>query len=59
MSTWGCRVAAIPPSAFYSPKDVPLAASLARFCFCKTEETLQDAVVRLRTRLPQYWTATP
>ena len=39
-------VAAIPPSAFYmNPAD---GATLARFAFCKTEETLQEAGRRLR-----------
>ena len=39
-------VAAIPPSAFYhNPAD---GATLARFAFCKTEETLQEAAERLR-----------
>lgn len=39
-------VAAIPPSAFYSnPAD---GAGLARFAFCKKEETLQKAGERLR-----------
>jgi len=47
-------VAAIPPSAFYSDDHIPLAANFARFCFCKTEQTLTDAVERLRTRLPAY-----
>jgi aspartate/methionine/tyrosine aminotransferase len=52
-------VAAIPPSAFYSPAHVPLAAHQARFCFCKTEETLTDAVARLHARLPAYWSPQP
>lgn len=47
-------VAAIPPSAFYSDDHIPLAANVARFCFCKTEQTLTDAVERLRARLPAY-----
>jgi N-succinyldiaminopimelate aminotransferase len=39
-------VAAIPPSAFYhNPAD---GATLARFAFCKNEETLQTAAERLR-----------
>jgi aspartate/methionine/tyrosine aminotransferase len=44
-------VAAIPPSAFYSPGHKPLAANLARFCFCKTDEVLDLAAQRLRQRL--------
>ncbi|MCB0035059.1 MAG: aminotransferase class I/II-fold pyridoxal phosphate-dependent enzyme [Anaerolineales bacterium] len=39
-------VAAIPPSAFYqNPAD---GATVARFTFCKTDEALQEAAVRLR-----------
>jgi aspartate/methionine/tyrosine aminotransferase len=39
------RVAAIPPSAFYSnPAD---GKALVRFAFCKTEETLREALKRL------------
>lgn len=40
-------VAAIPPSAFYSPPHKHLARHLARFCFCKTNETLDAAAQRL------------
>lgn len=40
-------VAAIPPGAFYSPAHKHLAHSLARFCFCKTDETLDAAAQRL------------
>jgi aspartate/methionine/tyrosine aminotransferase len=43
-------VAAVPPSAFYvDPKSAPL---LARFCFAKQDETLQEAGKRLK-RLPE------
>jgi N-succinyldiaminopimelate aminotransferase len=46
-------VASIPPSAFYhNPAD---GAGLARFAFCKTRATLEDAARRLeklKTRLP-------
>ena len=45
-------VAAIPPSAFYSEKSVPLAANYARFCFCKKDELLHEAARRLRSNLP-------
>jgi len=38
-------VAAIPPSAFYDHKEH--ARGYARFAFCKREETLREAVVRL------------
>ncbi len=39
-------VAAIPPSAFYSnPAD---GRKLVRFAFCKTEQTLREALVRMR-----------
>lgn len=40
-------VAAIPPGAFYSPAHKHLARNLARFCFCKTDETLDAAAQRL------------
>jgi len=40
-------VAAIPPSAFYSKENKHLAANLARFAFCKSDETLQEAQKRL------------
>lgn len=44
-------VAAIPPSAFYAnPAD---GAHMARFTFCKKEETLQKAAERLK-KLPQH-----
>ncbi len=43
-------VAAVPPSAFYlDPADAPL---LARFCFAKRPETIEQAAQRLR-ELPQ------
>ena len=41
------RVAAIPPSAFYSEAHKPLARHWARFAFCKRPETLERAVERL------------
>ncbi|KAI9220880.1 PLP-dependent transferase [Blastocladiella britannica] len=41
-------VAAIPPSSFYSRENAHLAENLARFCFCKTDETLLQAVERLQ-----------
>lgn len=44
-------VAAIPPSPFYSPEHQYLTDNLARFCFCKTDELLQEAAVRLTKRL--------
>jgi len=40
-------VAAIPPGAFYSEEHRHLAARLARFCFCKEDETLVVAAARL------------
>ena len=40
---------AIPVSAFYSPQNAALAANLVRFCFCKTDDLLEDAARRLRT----------
>jgi aspartate/methionine/tyrosine aminotransferase len=39
------RVAAIPPSAFY--ENTRYGKTYARFAFCKTEETLREAVRRL------------
>jgi N-succinyldiaminopimelate aminotransferase len=40
-------VAAIPPSAFYSDAHKHHARHLARFAFCKKEETLREAAARL------------
>ncbi len=40
-------VAAIPPSAFYSPPHKGEARALARFAFCKTDPLLQEAARRL------------
>jgi aspartate/methionine/tyrosine aminotransferase len=45
-------VAAIPPSPFYSTAHQPLADSLARFCFCKTDDMLDEAARRLRRMAP-------
>lgn len=44
-------VAAIPPSHFYSEAHQHLTDNLARFCFCKTDDMLDEAAQRLRTRL--------
>ena len=44
-------VAAIPPSAFYSAQHQFLADHLVRFCFCKTDEMLDEAAKRLRAGL--------
>lgn len=44
-------VTAIPPSAFYSSDHQYLTDNLARFCFCKTDEMLDEAAVRLRKSL--------
>ncbi len=44
-------VAAIPPSHFYSPEHQYLTDNLARFCFCKTDEMLEEAAIRLTKRL--------
>jgi N-succinyldiaminopimelate aminotransferase len=41
------RVAAIPPSAFYSEAHKPLTRHWARFAFCKRQETLEAAAERL------------
>jgi hypothetical protein len=39
----------IPPSAFYVPETKHLAANLARFAFCKTDQTLEEAKIRFVT----------
>jgi kynurenine aminotransferase len=44
-------VAAIPPSPFYSTEHAYLTDNLARFCFCKTDEMLDEAAERLRRAL--------
>jgi aspartate/methionine/tyrosine aminotransferase len=44
-------VTAIPPSPFYSAGHQYLTDNLARFCFCKTDEMLDEAVRRLRAKL--------
>jgi len=44
-------VAAIPPSAFFSPAHRHLVADLARFTFCKSEPVLAEADRRLRANL--------
>lgn len=41
-------VAAIPPSAFFSPAHKGLVANLARFCFCKTDPVLTEGSRRLQ-----------
>jgi aspartate/methionine/tyrosine aminotransferase len=42
-------VAAIPPTAFYhSEKSKKIAEGLARFCFCKKDETIEEAGERLQ-----------
>ena len=48
--TTAVGVAAIPPSAFYAdPKAAP---RLARFCFAKSDATLDAAATRLRRLVP-------
>ena len=44
-------VTAIPPSPFYSAEHAHLTDNLARFCFCKTDDMLDEAVRRLRAKL--------
>jgi len=44
-------VVPIPPSFFYSPQHQYLTDNLARFCFCKTDEMLDDAAQRMRQAL--------
>ncbi|KAI3656207.1 hypothetical protein MP638_001178 [Amoeboaphelidium occidentale] len=46
-------VAAIPPSEFYGQDNRKQAESFARFCFCKTDETLKAARERLM-KLKEY-----
>eukprot|EP01138_Halocafeteria_seosinensis_P013835 gb/GECG01014127.1/.p1 GENE.gb/GECG01014127.1/~~gb/GECG01014127.1/.p1 ORF type:complete len:426 (+),score=53.32 gb/GECG01014127.1/:1-1278(+) len=41
-------ICAIPPSAFYQEEDKHLAANLARFAFCKTDEALDEAAKILK-----------
>ena len=41
------KVAVIPPSPFYSPSNVANAKDYVRFCFCKTDELLEEAKGRL------------
>lgn len=41
-------VAAIPPSHFFSPSNQHIPENLIRFCFCKTDEMLDDAAERLQ-----------
>eukprot|EP01038_Epipyxis_sp_PR26KG_P005594 gene5594-7722_t len=41
-----CGITPIPPSAFYVPETKHLAANLARFAFCKTDNLLADAKVK-------------
>ncbi len=44
-------VAAIPPSPFYSEPHQHLTDGLGRFCFCKTDDMLDEAVRRLKQAL--------
>jgi aspartate/methionine/tyrosine aminotransferase len=44
-------VVPIPPSFFYSPQHQYLTDNLARFCFCKTDEMLDEAAQRMRQTL--------
>jgi aminotransferase len=45
-------VAAVPGSSFYSRPE--LGESQVRFCFCKKEKTLKEAIARLG-RLREHW----
>ncbi|AFE10732.1 class I/II aminotransferase [Corallococcus coralloides DSM 2259] len=45
-------VAGIPPSVFYGPEHRHLGQRFARFAFCKTDGVLDEAVRRLREKLP-------
>lgn len=42
------KVAAIPVSAFYDPGSKNVPRKLARFCFCKNRESLEEAIARLK-----------
>ncbi len=42
------NVAVIPPSPFYAPENVKNAENYVRFCVCKTDEELEEAVERLK-----------
>jgi aspartate/methionine/tyrosine aminotransferase len=42
-------VTAIPPSAFYKAENKHLAANLARFAYCKTDEVLIAADERFKS----------
>lgn len=46
------KVAAIPPSVFYSAAHAPSARSLARFAFCKSDPVLAEAARRLAMLRP-------
>jgi aspartate/methionine/tyrosine aminotransferase len=46
-------VTAIPPSAFYSAENVPLAKNLLRFAFCKGDDTIRQAQERLESYFQQ------
>jgi kynurenine--oxoglutarate transaminase/cysteine-S-conjugate beta-lyase/glutamine--phenylpyruvate transaminase len=51
LSRWFTRtvgVTAIPPSAFYSLENIPLAKNLLRFAFCKGDDTILAAHQRLK-----------
>jgi kynurenine--oxoglutarate transaminase/cysteine-S-conjugate beta-lyase/glutamine--phenylpyruvate transaminase len=41
-------IACIPPSAFYSDEHKHLSGKFIRFCFCKEDETLKQAVDKIR-----------
>jgi len=46
--THDAGVTPIPPSAFYTKATAPQAATFARFAFCKTDPSLEEARKRLR-----------
>lgn len=45
-------VAAIPVSAFYVPERKHIAENLIRLCFCKVDDTLEEACKRLQKLKP-------
>lgn len=52
--TTAIGVAAIPPTAFYATDNKAICENYARFCFCKTDETLEKAAARLSTELRKF-----
>jgi N-succinyldiaminopimelate aminotransferase len=47
-----CGVVAVPSSVFYDPADTTAGETLVRWAFCKRDEVLHDALVRLASWSP-------